>query len=372
VVASQSKLAAAFSGKTVLVTGHTGFKGSWLSAWLRRLGANVVGLSIDIPTEPSHFKLLNIAGEIEDIRHDVRDADAVGAAMARVQPDFVFHLAAQPLVRRAYNQPLETFSVNAIGTAVVLDSLRTLKKPCAAVIITSDKCYDNVEWEWGYRETDLLGGKDPYSGSKGAAELVIRSYHASYFSAADHPVRLAVGRAGNVVGGGDWAEDRLVPDCVRAWANGAVVDIRSPNATRPWQHVLEPLSGYLWLAALLSQDRALNGEAFNFGPAATDNYTVEDVITAMAQTWSSGKAQFVVREQTGRSEAGLLKLNCDKAFARLAWRPTLTFVETARMTSEWYDAFYANAGGTAVRTHTTAQIATYETLAKGRGLAWAN
>lgn len=361
----------AFSGKTVLVTGHTGFKGSWLVAWLRRLGARVVGLSVDVPTSPSHFEVLGLAGEIDDRRVDVRHAANVTAAFTEVKPAFVFHLAAQPLVRRAYRLPLETFKTNTLGTAIVLEALRQLDQPCTAVMITSDKCYDNVEWVWGYRETDRLGGKDPYSGSKGAAELVIRSYFASYFAAAESPVGVAVARAGNVIGGGDWAEDRIVPDCIRSWADGRTVEVRNPNATRPWQHVLEPLSGYLWLAVRLHNDRRLNGEAFNFGPSSSANHTVKDVIDALARTWSGPAAHAAVAADSNSTEAGLLKLNCDKAFAHLAWRPTLAFAEMIEMTGKWYDAYYGAARRSNMLPLTTAQIETYEILARSRGVAWA-
>lgn len=368
--APPDKLKLAFAGKTVLVTGHTGFKGSWLIAWLNRLGARVSGLSIDVPTTPSHFDALGLSARIDDRRIDVRDAGAVAAAFRDVKPDFVFHLAAQPLVRRSYREPLETFQTNALGSAGILEALRLAGRRCIAVMITSDKCYDNVEWTWGYRETDRLGGKDPYSGSKGAAELVIRSYFASYFADDGSPVRIGVGRAGNVIGGGDWAEDRIVPDCIRAWADGRNVEIRSPNATRPWQHVLEPLSGYLWLAARLSEERKLNGEAFNFGPTDPENHTVKDVIDALAGSWSGNAKHTVVNPSGGTAEAGLLKLNCDKAFALLGWRPTLDFAETVEMTGAWYDAYYAASGGDR-KLLTLSQIETYEELARTRRVAWA-
>jgi CDP-glucose 4,6-dehydratase len=240
-----------FSGERVLVTGHTGFKGSWLVIWLRMLGAKVAGIALDPPSEPSHFDAAGLAPGMVDLRLDVRDRAALKDRIAQFAPDFVFHLAAQPLVRRSYADPVETYETNVIGTLNVLESLRALDRPCVAVLITSDKCYDNVEWVWGYRETDALGGPDPYSASKGAAELVIRSHVRSYFPSATSKVRIGVGRAGNVIGGGDWADDRIVPDCVRAWSAGAAVELRNPRATRPWQHVLEPLSGYLPLGAAL-------------------------------------------------------------------------------------------------------------------------
>jgi CDP-glucose 4,6-dehydratase len=366
-----AKLIDEFSGKTVLVTGHTGFKGSWLTVWLQRLGARVVGLSVDVPTQPSHFEALDLASQIDDRRLDIRNSADVASTVAQVRPDFVFHLAAQSLVRRSYRSPLETFTTNALGTASVLEALRQSDRPCIAVMITSDKCYDNVEWVWGYRETDRLGGKDPYSGSKGAAELVIRSYFASYFTEAGSPVRIVAARAGNVIGGGDWAEDRIVPDCIRSWADGRAVEVRNPDATRPWQHVLEPLSGYLWLATRLKADSKLNGEAFNFGPTESDNKTVKNVIDALARTWSGSAMHAVMASDCEAAEAGLLRLNCDKAFAQLEWRPTLAFAETIALTGKWYDAYYRASRNAHMLPLTTSQIETYETLARERGLAWA-
>ena len=252
----------AFNAKTVLITGHTGFKGSWLAAWLKQLGAKVVGIALDPPTEPSHFFAAQLADGMVDLRIDIRNQVALEEAIVSAQPDFVFHLAAQALVRRAYEHPVETWQTNLLGTLHVLEALRKLDKPCAAVIITSDKCYDNVEWVWGYRETDAMGGPDPYSASKGAAELSIRSYIKSYFPKATSKVRIASARAGNVIGGGDWAADRIVPDCVRAWSSDNFVEFRNPHSTRPWQHVLEPLSGYLTLGEKLYENNRFNGETF--------------------------------------------------------------------------------------------------------------
>jgi CDP-glucose 4,6-dehydratase len=365
-----SKLVDVFSGRRVLVTGHTGFKGSWLLAWLLRLGARVAGVSVGVPTDPSHFEILGLASKIDDYRLDIRQVTELTQAIAETEPDFVFHLAAQSLVRRSYRSPLETFGTNTLGTAVVLETLRQLNRPCTAVIITSDKCYENVEWVWGYRETDRLGGKEPYSGSKAAAELVLRSYFFSYFADAGSPVRLVSVRAGNVIGGGDWAEDRIVPDCIRSWADGRAVEIRNPNATRPWQHVLEPLSGYLWVATRLKADGNLSGEAFNFGPTYSDSKTVKDVIDCLAHTWS-GKAAHIVVPSGCDSEAGLLQLNCEKAANCLGWRPTLGFAETIAMTGKWYDAYYHAQQDANMFSLTMSQIETYEILARERGLAWA-
>ena len=328
-----------FENKLVLVTGHTGFKGSWLSAWLSHLGAKIIGLSDRVPTETSHYELIKSVFA-QDERINIKDAEAVYNLINKKKPDFIFHLAAQPIVLRSYNDPLNTFYTNAIGTANILDSLRRTNHDCIAIMITSDKCYDNVEWTYGYRESDRIGGKDPYSGSKGAAELIIRSYAESFFKRSESNVRLAVGRAGNVIGGGDWAEFRIVPDCVRAWSNHNKSEIRSPFATRPWQHVLEPLSGYISLAVSLVQKLNLNGETFNFGPPAHQNHTVEELVNEIINHWSGAK--WVDKSITNNSsqEAGLLKLNCDKALHTLGWQATLDFKETAQWTGEWYQTFY--------------------------------
>ncbi len=360
-----------FRGKTVLITGHTGFKGSWLSMWLVHLGAKVVGVSIDVPSIPSHFSASLIADVIEDHRLDVRDAHAIKALVEKVQPDFVFHLAAQALVRPSYESPLETMTTNAIGTANVLDALRILNKKVVAVMITSDKAYDNVEWVWGYRETDRLGGKDPYSASKGMAELAIRSYVESFFNKPDSNVRVGITRAGNVIGGGDWAVDRIVPDCMEAWANGETVDIRSPLATRPWQHVLEPLSGYLALAAHLTQDSKNHGEAFNFGPSSDQNYPVSKLIDEMSKYWNQIKWNDVSIDKEHVHEAGLLKLNCDKALSDLEWHSALQFEETVKMTVEWYKEYYQNQDQS-MYDFTISQIESYTKAAKLNNIAWAN
>jgi CDP-glucose 4,6-dehydratase len=359
-----------YKNKTVLVTGHTGFKGSWLSVWLASLGARVVGLSVDIPSKPSNYEVSGIEHFIEDHRIDVRNSDAVRNVVQDCQPDFIFHLAAQALVRPSYKTPLETFSTNAIGTANVLDALRFLEKPVVAIMITSDKAYDNVEWVWGYRETDRLGGKDPYSASKGMAELVIRSYIESFFNGKDLKVHIGITRAGNVVGGGDWAIDRIVPDCMNAWSQGEVVGIRSPWATRPWQHVLEPLSGYLLLGAALAKSAEHHGEAYNFGPPAHQNHPVSELIDEMAKHWEQVRWNDISQDQEHLHEAGLLKLNCDKALFDLKWQPTLQFEETVRMTVEWYKTFYQGKSGS-MFCFTKKQIEEYTQFAKSRKMLWA-
>lgn len=359
----------AFQGKTVLVTGHTGFKGAWLTAWLKQLGANVVGIALEPPTVPSHFQVAQIAESINDLRIDIRERAALEYAFRSAQPDFVFHLAAQALVRRSYEDPMETWETNVMGTLHVLEALRKLEKPCAAVIITSDKCYDNVEWVWGYRETDALGGPDPYSASKGAAELAIRSYIKSYFPQTTSKVYIASARAGNVIGGGDWAADRIVPDCVKAWSAGNVVELRSPHSTRPWQHVLEPLSGYMSLAIALSRHPELHGEPFNFGPPAQQDHSVLELVQQMAVHWDQVRWRDVSQAISGPYESGLLKLNCDKALRRLQWRAAMQFEDTVRMTAEWYRAYYHQPEQIALTTQL--QIEGYTAFAKQRGLVWA-
>ncbi len=359
----------AYNDKTVLITGHTGFKGAWLTAWLKQLGANVVGVSLSkAPTEPSHFIAADLGGDIIDYRIDIRDSIKLEEVILSIQPDFVFHLAAQALVRSSYDDPVETWQINVLGTLHVLEALRKLDKTCAAVIITSDKCYDNVEWVWGYRETDMMGGPDPYSASKGAAELAIRSHIKSYFPMSSK-VRIASARAGNVIGGGDWAQHRIIPDCVRAWSVNNVAELRNPHSTRPWQHVLEPLSGYLTLAISLLSQSELHGQPFNFGPLSQQNHSVLNLVEQMALYWSQVQWRDVSEGALGPYESGLLKLNCDKALHYLQWHAVMGFEETVRMTAEWYCSYYKNTEK--ICEVTKAQIAAYTDIAKQRGLKWA-
>ena len=358
-------------GRHVLITGHTGFKGSWLCLWLTSLGATVHGYALSPPTDPSLFEVAKIGDLIASSEiADIRDSEALSAALRRTCPEIVFHLAAQPLVRYSYRAPLETYEVNVMGTLHLLEAVRQCDSVRAVVNVTSDKCYDNVEWVWGYRETDALGGKDIYSGSKGGAELVIKSYLHSFFQSSNSPVRLAVGRAGNVVGGGDWAKDRIVADVYRAWNVGKVVEIRSPAATRPWQHVLEQLSGYLNLGMSLAKNELLHGEAFNFGPRAEQAKTVVELLGDLSHRWgfATTKEAYSVVDNIPFKEAGLLKLNCDKALFHLGWEPTLNYLETVDLISEWYGAFYKKSE---VVNLTNSQLEGYSKLAKARERKWA-
>lgn len=358
-----------YDGRKVLVTGHTGFKGSWLTTWLLKLGAEVVGVAKDVPTQPAMFEELSLVDRIKHVQADIRDLGVVCNLISAEKPDFVFHLAAQAIVSTSYADPVETISTNVMGTMNILEALRALERPCVAVLITSDKCYDNVEWVWGYRETDRLGGKDVYSGSKGAAELVIKSYLNSFFQKG-HPIRLAVGRAGNVIGGGDWARDRIVVDCMRAWNEGRSVEIRSPNATRPWQHVLEPLSGYLTLGQALRKQPQLHGEAFNFGPRAEQNRSVIELLADLGQNWefADSNEAYRITADTPFHEAGLLKLNCDKALVHLKWESNLNYTETIRLVGDWYSAYYREHAE--MYALTVDQISAYERFGTQRNRIW--
>lgn len=360
----------AYKGKKVLVTGHTGFKGSWLTMWLLKMGAKVAGFSDCIPTQPSIFEEAGLESKIEHHYGDIRDLVAIKGVIESFQPDFIFHLAAQPIVSVSYQDPVGTMTTNIIGTINVLEALRLLNPNCIAVMITSDKCYENVEWVWGYKETDHLGGRDVYSGSKGAAEVAIHAYYHSFFKKSDCKVRLATGRAGNVIGGGDWAKDRIVVDCMRNWSEGRSVEIRSPSATRPWQHVLEPLSGYLTLGAALAENASLGGESFNFGPRAEQNRTVLELLSDLSTYWdfSSPDDAYRVTGNIPFHEAGLLKLNCDKALFHLKWEANLAYAECVKLVSEWYYAYYKQSAD--MYDLTLKQIEEYEISAQERDLIW--
>lgn len=359
-----------YNGKKVLVTGHTGFKGAWLTCWLIKLGARVVGVSRDVPTQPSMFEELGLDGRLKHIQADIRDLEVITSTIQSEEPDFIFHLAAQAIVSTSYKDPIDTFTTNVVGTMNILEAFRDKEFPCTIVLITSDKCYDNVEWVWGYKETDALGGKDIYSGSKGGAELVIKSYIHSFFSQSEE-LKIGIGRAGNVIGGGDWAKDRIVVDCMKAWSQEQPVEIRSPNATRPWQHVLEPLSGYLTLGQKLACERELHGEAFNFGPRSEQNRTVVDLLSDLGQRWGLNAEQaYTVTDNIPFHEAGLLKLNCDKALFYLKWESNLQYEETIELISDWYSGFYKDRCD--LFELTIKQISFYEELAKERARVWVN
>jgi len=358
-----------FNGKKVLITGHTGFKGSWLSAWLYQLGAEVVGIALEPPTDPSHFKSINISGKITDLRINICDYFSLEAAILSIKPDYIFHLAAQSLVQKSYINPVETWKVNLIGTINVLECLRKLKTPNTTIMITSDKCYNNIEQDKGYIETDSLGGTDPYSASKGAAELAIHSYVKSYFSHKGNEVKIASARAGNVIGGGDWANGRIVPDCVKAWANMNLVSLRHPYSTRPWQHVLEPLSGYLSLAMAMDKNPLIHGESFNFGPQPNQDHSVLELVKEMSLHWDQAKWQEASKFSENLPESKLLKLNCEKALKILNWHAAMDFKTTVRMTSQWYKFYFQQP--LKISSATIEQISIYTDIAKQQGLAWA-
>jgi CDP-glucose 4,6-dehydratase len=363
-----SALEKAYLGKRVLVTGHTGFKGSWLCEWLISLGAEVAGYALDPQPHELLYGQLGLAGRLQhDHRGDLADRAALAGVVADFAPEIVFHLAAQPLVRLSYDIPVETFATNVMGTAHLLDAVRLAGHPCTVVAVTTDKCYENREWLHAYREEDPMGGHDPYSASKGAAELVISSYRRSYFPP-DGPVKLASARAGNVIGGGDWALDRIVPDCFRALRRGETIPVRNKIATRPWQHVLEPLSGYLWLAAALTNglrpfpDLA---SAFNFGPNLTSNRTVAELVAELLK--HAGGEWTDASDPNARHEASKLNLAIDKAFHLLEWKPVWSFEETIAQTAAWYLAEAAGKDPAAV---TRAQISQYQAAARDSSIFW--
>jgi CDP-glucose 4,6-dehydratase len=354
------QFAGIYQGRRVMITGHTGFKGSWLSLWLTELGARVSGLALAPQSNPSHWDLLAL--DMNDHRVDIRDADEVSKLVAEARPEIVFHLAAQPLVRRSYREPLETWSTNVMGTANVLDACRQTPGVRAVIVITTDKVYENQEWSWGYRESDRIGGHDPYSASKAATELLTESYRKSFFNEPD-ALLLATARAGNVIGGGDWSEDRLIPDLFRAVNAGIPLEIRSPDATRPWQHVLECLSGYLLLGQKLLEGQREDADAWNFGPESDSSRTVAGVLTSLQKYWTG--FNWTVTAQSQPHEANMLYLDSAKAKSRLGWQPVWTLQDALAATADWYHAF--KTGNSSISRD---QLATFIEAAYSKKVGW--
>lgn len=358
-----------YADKTVLITGHTGFKGTWLTYWLTKLGANVIGYSLDIPTEPSHFKLLGLSNNIKHILGDIRDQKELLNVFASYQPDIVFHLAAQALVRTSYESPTETFSTNLIGTVNVLECCRLTASVRGIVNVTSDKCYENFEDDRPYNEQDRMGGYDPYSASKGGAELIANAYRSSFFNVKEykktHNITLASVRAGNVIGGGDWSKDRLIPDIIKATINNQVTAIRNPNATRPWQHVLEPLSGYLLIGQQMLQDNNKFSGGWNFGPLDMETLSVREVAAVASNEWRRVQFKFDTPKNAPH-EANLLRLDCTKAKEQLAWLPVWDAKLAIKKTIEWYKKYVE-----LDKLYTEQQLHEYVNLAKKRAYNWA-
>jgi CDP-glucose 4,6-dehydratase len=350
-----------WKGRRVFLTGHTGFKGGWLALWLQHLGAEVCGYALEPPTRPSIFEVARVGNGMRTVLADVRDLEKLTSALLEFRQDVLFHLAAQSLVRPSYSDPVSTYAINVMGTVHVLEAIRTVGKIRAAVIVTSDKCYENNEWEWSYRESDPMGGYDPYSNSKGCAELVTSAYRRSFFNSSNseqHGVALASARAGNVIGGGDWATDRLVPDFFRAVTKGEAIKIRSPHSIRPWQHVLEPLSGYLQLAErLMGAGGVRYASAWNFGPSDEDAISVDDLARKLTATWGE-RASYTVETDVQLHEATFLKLECSKARSLIGWRPYLDVNSAVAWTVAWHKAMR---DGHDMREFTIAQIVKFET-----------
>lgn len=352
-----------WQGRRVFLTGHTGFKGAWLASWLAHRGAQIRGYSLDPPTHPNMFNVASVGSTLEDVRGDIRDQKKLEESVSGFAPEIVFHLAAQPLVRRSYADPIGTYSTNVMGTAHLLEAVRNTPSVRVVICITTDKCYQNREWVWPYRETDALGGHDPYSSSKACAEMVVEAYRDSYFPEsrlADHRVVIATARAGNVIGGGDWSEDRLIPDLIRGFQTGEPVRIRRPKSVRPWQHVLEPLHGYMLLAESAWEGNGGVASAFNFGPNSDDVWPVERIATKLAAMWGNG-ASWIEDSQPGVHEAHHLTLDSSKAQAVLGWRPHLSIETALEYTVDWHRSWQDGAN----MTHETKmQIARFEQLAR--------
>jgi len=357
----------------VLVTGHTGFKGTWLSMWLNALGAHVIGYSLDPPTAPNHFDLSGMKGRMTDIRDDVRNLDRLVSVIEEHKPRVIFHLAAQSIVRESYANPGDTVAVNAMGTVNVLEAMRLTRTTQAAVFVTSDKCYRNRKWVWGYRENDALGGGDPYSASKAMSEIAIEAYRDAFFQArtpGGGMASVASVRAGNVIGGGDWAKDRLLPDAIRALTTGQVIDIRSPRATRPWQFVFSPLSGYLWLGAKLLQDGAGFAEPWNFAPLDLPSDSVQNIVEKVIKLWGAGQWKDISRADD-LHEAFWLTLSWEKAANRLGWHPVYALPDALGETVAWYKEWHRQGENAQMYDFGLNQIHTFTERAERLNVPWA-
>lgn len=354
-----------YAGKKVLVTGHTGFKGSWLSLWLHLMGAEVYGISLEPITTPNHIGLLEFPHR--SFIQDITDKKALGKILQEIDPDVIFHLAAQPLVRLSYENPVETYATNVMGVVNVLDEARMLKNLKAIIIVTSDKCYDNKEWLWGYRENEAFGGRDPYSSSKGCAEIVTAAYRHSFFNLNDyginHNILVASVRAGNVIGGGDWASDRIVADMIKGVANDNPLSIRYPNATRPWQHVLEPLSGYLLVGESLLDGNTMAADGWNFGPELESNLAVLELVKESKKYWN--KIEYTIDSGVHPHEANFLMLDSTKAKKLLNWKPVWDFHSTTQNTVEWYKEYYEQD-----KILTYQQLKNYIEIARQKNVIW--
>lgn len=352
-----------FKNKKIIITGHTGFKGSWLAFWLNSLGAKVLGISNDKISYPSNFSVLRLKKKIKHVNLDINNFAKFKKTIKNYEPDFIFHLAAQALVKESYKNPLYTFNTNSIGTLNLLETLKNFKKKCIVILITSDKSYKNLEIKRGYKEDDALGGFDPYSASKACAEIIIQSYVNSFLKNYNNKILLGVARAGNVVGGGDWSADRLIPDCVKSWSKNKKVILRNPSSTRPWQHVFEALSGYLVFASKLKSNPKLHGNAINFGPNSKTSYSVLSIVKEMKKNWEKVSWK-IKKSKSGDHESNLLKLNCSKAKKKLNWKSILNFNEISKMTSQWYKKYYSDEKG--IVKFSTKQLKYFEELMKER------
>lgn len=358
-----------YKHKRVLVTGHTGFKGSWLSLWLKQLGAEVFGYALPPYTADDHYHAIHLEDEIQSTLEDIRDFKTLSKTVKQIQPEIIFHLAAQPLVRESYLHPIETYETNIMGTAYILEAARQITSLQSMVVVTTDKCYENLEQPGGYVETDALGGYDPYSSSKAGAELVTAAYRRSFFNPkpGGHPALIASARAGNVIGGGDWCKDRIMTDSIQSLMNGQSIKVRNPKAVRPWQHVLEPLSGYLWLGAQVERPETFSG-AWNFGPKTDRLFPVSEVADHVIKSWGSG--QWVdVSDPHALHEAGLLHLDCTKSKEKLQWEGILTIPESIEMTVKWYKKFATDPTST-MRDFSIAQLHEYLSVAKRKNMKW--